>query len=301
MRTIVLALFLVSLLAGAEGKQYVVGFVQDSLKNKWRIAQVEQFKAALARYPDITLKVVESKGNTALQIANIEEMAASGVDLLVTSPRDADAMTPVIGSLYRNGLPVVLLTRGIRSGEFTAYLHPDDHAIGQASGRYIAQKLDGHGTVVMLKGVPGATTAQERTRGFMDAMRGYPKIRVIERTGNYLSGDAIKEIEEVLNKKIAFDAIYAQSDSMAVGAIMALKTHGIDPKKLVITGIDFTSMGKELILNGELDATFSYPTAGREGARTVRDILDGKKVKKEVIIDSVMVTRKNVTRYRPIF
>ena len=301
MRAVIFGFFLLSLLWGGE-KKYVVGFVQDSLKNQWRIAQVEQFKAALAAHPDITLKVVESEGNTALQIANIEEMAASGIDLLVTSPRDAEAMTPVIGAVYRKGIPVVLLSRGISSQEFTTYLHPDDYAIGQASARFIAGKLQGSsGTVLMLKGVPGATTAINRTRGFLDVIKGYPKIRVIERTANYLSGDAIKETEEILSENRVPDAVYAQSDSMAIGAIMVLKTHGIDPKKLVITGIDYISGVKELIQSGELDATFVYPTGGREGAQTVRDILDGKKVQKEVIIDSVMITRENIGRYSPIF
>ena len=189
-------------------KQYVVGFVQDSLKNRWRIAQVEQFKAALAPYPDIVVKVVESGGNTALQIANIEEMAASGIDVLVTSPRDAEAMTEVISAVYRSGIPVVLLSRGINTKAFTSFLHPDDYRIGQASARFIAGKLKGHGTVVMLKGVPGATTAINRTRGFLDVMEGYPKIKVIARTGNYLSGDAIKETEELLNQNLHFDAVY---------------------------------------------------------------------------------------------
>ena len=300
MRAVFFGIFFISLLMGGE-KQYVVGFVQDSLKNRWRIAQVEQFKAALAPYPDIVVKVVESGGNTALQIANIEEMAASGIDVLVTSPRDAEAMTEVISAVYRSGIPVVLLSRGINTKAFTSFLHPDDYRIGQASARFIAGKLKGHGTVVMLKGVPGATTAINRTRGFLDVMEGYPKIKVIARTGNYLSGDAIKETEELLNQNLHFDAVYAQSDSMAIGAVMALKSHGIDPKKLVITGIDFTSAGKELILAGELDATFSYPTAGKEGAMAVRNILDGKTVEKEVIIDSVMVTKENAGHLRPIF
>lgn len=301
MHVVISLIFLLTLVFGGSEKPYVVGFVQDSLKNKWRIAQVEQFRAALERYPDITLKVVESGGSTARQIANIEEMAASGIDVLVTSPRNALAMTPLLSSVYRAGTPVVLLSRGINSSDFTAFRHADDYRIGKASGRYIAEKLKGRGTVLMLKGVPGTTTVLNRTKGFLDVIRHYPKITVIERIGNYLSGDAIKEVEDVLNKKIAFDAIYAQSDSMALGAIMALRSHGVDPKPLVITGVDYITQGRELILSGELDATFTYPTAGKEGAAAVRAILDGKKVEKEVIIDSVMVTRKNVMRYKPIF
>ncbi len=300
MRAAVIIL-LVSLMLGAGEKKYVVGFVQDSMKNRWRIAQVEQFKAALEHYPDITLKVVESGGSTARQIANIEEMAEMGVDVLVTSPRDAEAMTPVLSSIYRRGTPVVLLSRGINSRDFSAFCHADDFAIGRMSGRFIAGKLGGKGTVLMLKGVPGATTALERTRGFMRVIGDYPKIRVIERTGNYLSGDAIKETEELLNQGVKFDAVYAQSDSMAMGAVMSIKAHGIDPKKLVITGIDFTAAALELLRSGDLDATFSYPTAGGEGALAVRKILDGKTIEKEVIIDSVMVTPKNAERYRPIF
>lgn len=301
-RLIVTGLFFGALLAlwGGE-KRYVVGFVQDSMKNKWRIAQVEQFREALSNYPDITLKVVESRGITSLQIKNIEDMVADGVDVLVTSPRDAEAMTPVLSEVYQKGTPVVLLTRGIKSDAFSAYLHPDDLEIGRASARFIAQKLKRKGTVLMLKGVPGATTAQARTKGFMEEIGRHPGIKVIERTGNYLSGDAIKETEELLNAGLTFDALYAQSDSMALGAIMVLKNHGIDPKKMVITGVDFTASSKKMILSGELDATFIYPTAGKEGARVVRDILDGKKVTKEVIIKSPMITKDNVTRYHPIF
>ena len=299
MRKAVFGFFLVSLLFGSE-KSYVVGFVQDSLENSWRVAQVEQFKAALSVYDDIVVKVVESGGSTALQIANIEEMAGSGIDLLVTSPRDAEAMTPVIRAVYRRGTPVVLLSRGVEGPDYTAYLHPDDYAIGQASARFIAKKLKGEGTVLMLKGVPRATTAINRSGGFMAVIKQYPKIKVIERTANYLSGDAIKETEEVILRTIP-DAVYAQNDAMAIGAIMALKAHGIDPKKLVITGIDYISDVKELIQKGELDVTFTYPTAGKEGAKAVRKILDGKKVVKEVIIDSVMITRENIGQYKPVF
>ena len=88
---------------------------------------------------------------------------------------------------------------------------------------------------------------------------------------------------------------------MAVGAVMALRKAGVDPKKIVITGLDYISEARDLIRSGELDASFTYPTAGKEGALAVRDILAGKSLPKEQIIESTMVTKENVEKVEPIF
>ncbi len=298
-----LTLVLVSAAAAQEqpGK-IVVGFSQDTLANDWRLAQVADLRRALARYPHVELRVTDAKGSTARQISDIEDLVARKVDVLVTSPRDGRAMTPVIAKAYRAGIPVVLLTRRIEGAAYTSFISPDDASIGREAARHLADVLGGKGDVLMLEGVPTATTAILRTRAFLRELKAYPELRVVGvKTGNYLRNDAIRGVEEALQEDLHFDAIYAQSDSMASGARIALRGAGRDPATLVIVGIDYISEAREAIRNGEQSASFTYPTCAAEAAQVVMDITAGRDVPRHIAVPSQKITRANVERVEPIF
>ena len=282
-------------------RQKVIAFAQDTMANDWRRAQVRQFQEGLSGSSEVKFVYSDAAGDTGKQIRDIEDYLYSGVDILVTSPQNSAMMAPVISSAYRNGTPVLLLSRTIVGNDYTSFIHPDNRAIARQAANYIARELNGNGTVFMLMGIEGTSTVHERTEGFEDVMSKYPGIKLVRKTANYLRADAIRATEEIISKATEIDAIYAQSDSMAVGAIMALKMAGIDPKPLVIVGIDYIDEARALIRERELDATYLYPTAGSEGAKVARDILAGKKVPKEIIIDSVEITLENVEQIEPIF
>ncbi|HKJ77001.1 MAG TPA: substrate-binding domain-containing protein, partial [Gammaproteobacteria bacterium] len=129
--------------AEGEGTPYLVGFAQDDLSNDWRAAQVRALEQAFRDDPDIRFVYTDARGSTARQIQDIEQLAARGLDVLITSPRDTRAMTPVIREVHRNGTPVVLLTRRITTGDFTVFIHPDDCGIGRRAARLLARHLDG--------------------------------------------------------------------------------------------------------------------------------------------------------------
>ena len=285
----------------ASAEQKIIAFAQDTMGNDWRRAQVRQFQEEINGTRGIKFLYSDAGGDTAKQIRNIEDHLYSGVDILVTSPQNSALMTPVIQSAYRNGTPVILLSRTIVSEDYTSFIHPDNRAIARQAAHYIVKALNGRGNVIMLMGVPGTSTVHQRSEGFEEVMAHYPNIKLVRRTANYLRGDAIRATDKLIAENTKIDAIYAQSDSMAIGAIMALKKSGIDPKPIVIVGIDYISDARELIRKRELDATYLYPTAGREGARVAMDILSGKEVPKEIIIDSIEITLDNVNQIKPIF
>jgi ribose transport system substrate-binding protein len=220
----------------------------------------------------------------------------------MASPKDSGAMSPVITDAYRRGIPVVLLTRRIDADAFTTFVGPDDAKIARQAARFMAERLGGSGRILMLKGVPNATTAILRTDAFLDELRHHPGLSVVAApTANYLRSDAIRAVEALLEEGVRFDAIYAQSDSMASGARMALKRAGIDPGSLLIVGIDYIGEAREAIRRGEQAASFTYPVCAQEGAEVAMRILRGEPVPKRVVVDSVMVTRDNVDRVEPIF
>lgn len=284
-------------------RKYVVAFAQDTMANDWRAAQVRDLREALAKEPDIEFAFTDAKGDTARQVKDIEDFAARGVDVLITSPRDAELMREPIARVHRKGIPVILLSRRVNGEEFTQFIAADNRAIARQAAQYLAQRLNGRGRILMLQGVPTASSAIERTAGFEEEIRKYPGLHVSAvRPADYLRALAIQRVEAVLAEKISFDAIYAQSDSMALGAILALRKAGRDPKKIPITGIDYIGEAREAIRGGDLDATFTYPTFGREGAAAAIRLLRGSQQQpKEVMVDSVAVTRDNVDKIAPVF
>lgn len=211
-------------------------------------------------------------------------------------------MTPVLSMLYKSGLPVVLLTRSILSDDYTSFVSADDAKIAGAAAEYMAQKLGGKGKILVLQGVPTASTAVKRTDGFLNTIAKHPGIEVVGvKPANYLRAEAIKVVERAIESGVEFDAIYAQSDSMAAGARLALKVAGIDPKTKLIVGIDYIPEAREAIRNGDQAATFTYPTAGAEGAALAVRILHGETVGKSVEVPSTMVTKDNVDQVDTVF
>lgn len=280
----------------------LVGFAQDTLDNDWRSAQVRELQQAFSSHPEIHFIFTNAHGRTAQQVRDIEDLAAQGVDLLITSPRHGLAMEPAISAIYRSGLPIVLLTRRIPGEDYTSFIGPDDSAIAAQAAELLADKLNGKGRILVMQGVPTATTAIQRTRGFKQALKKYPQMEIVAMpVGNYLRADALHEMEQVLMEGVAFDAIFAESDSMATGIRLALRGAGIDPKSIPLVGIDYIPEAREAIRNGEQLASFSYPTCGRETVEQVARILAGKPFKRNVMVESVLVTQKNVEKVEPIF
>jgi ribose transport system substrate-binding protein len=278
-----------------------VVFVQDTLGNDWRAAQVEAVRRRLAPEPGVRFEVRDAQGSTARQILQVENVLAEGVDVLMTSPRHREALAPVLTRAYRSGTPVILLSRDVVGDQYTTFIHPDDRAIARAIGRLVVERLGGEGRVLMLAGLPGTSTAMIRREAFMEVVGEYPAIQVVARPANFLRADAIRVVEDLLGAGQRFDAVYAHSDSMASGARMALERSGIDPRSLYIAGIDYIRESREAIRRGLQAVSFTYPTGGREGAEAALRILRGEPVPREVVLDSVQVDVANVDAVEPIF
>jgi ribose transport system substrate-binding protein len=284
----------------------MVGFAQDTLANDWRLAQVQAVERELSKHPDIDFIVTDARGSTALQAQHIRELARK-VDVLITSPRAKAVLSEIIADVYAQGTPVILLSRTINGDSYTSFVHADNAAIGRQAGEFLADKLAGEGTVLMLEGIVGTSVTAARTSGFMSVMSQYSGIEVVSREGNFLRADSIRAVRALLEEgdarqdTVPFDAIFAQSDSMAEGARMALKQAGLSPTRLPIVGIDYIQAAREALLRGEQSLSFTYPTGGKEGAELAVRIVRGEPVVKEVVLRSVSVTADNARDVEPIF
>jgi ribose transport system substrate-binding protein len=283
-------------------RTFLVGFAQDHMANDWRAAQVRDIEREFARYPFIRFVYTDAGGKTAQQVLDIENLRARGIDLLITSPRDAEAMAPVISSVHKAGIPVILLSRRTIGNDYDIFIGASNRRIAQQAADFFAERLAGKGRILVLQHIPTSTPGIDRTEGFREQLARYPGIEIAAiKRADSLRHLAIRAVEDALSEGVEFDAIYAQSDSMATGARIALKQAGRNPGAIPITGIDYISEAREAIRSGEQAASFTYPTFGKEGAEYAIRILRGETVPREVMVDSVMVTRDNVNAIEPIF
>lgn len=277
----------------AAGK-YVFGMSQCNLGEPWRVQMDADVRAAAAAHPEIEVVFRDAQNDTLKQVAHVEEFINQGVDLLIISPKEAAPLTEPIARAYKAGVPVIVLDRAVLGDQFTMFIGADNKKIGEAAGRWINQKLGGQGKVVELMGLMTTIPAHDRNSGFRAGIAG-SKIEVIfEADMQWLQPNAQKEMESALARFDKIDLVYGHNDPAAYGAYLAAKAAGRE-KDMLFVGIDgLPQEGQAYVKQGILDATFEYPTGGKEAIDYGLKILAGEQVPRNVVVPSRYFTAENV-------
>lgn len=275
--------------------RYVIGVSQCS-DDEWREQMNKEICREALFYPGVKVEILTAKDNNTRQIADIESFIREGVDLLIVSPNEADAITPVIEKAYDKGIPVVLVDRKIHSDKYTAYVGADNYEIGRHVGRYIAERLQGEGNLVEVTGLRGSTSALERHRGLKDALKATPGIKIIASAdAAWLKESAEVAFDSILSRYPHIDMVFAHNDRMAIGAYnTAVKRHR--QHDMLFVGIDALAgegYGVEQVADGHLDATFIYPTGGDKVMEVAMNILRGKDYARETSLSTALVNKAN--------
>jgi len=298
---IIKIVMMVSLIVGfVQAKEYKVGFAQDTLANDWRKAQADEAINEARKYDFLKLHIKDAGGSVAKQILHIEEFIKDDYDFIITSPISATITPIVLKKAMKKGIKVILIDRGVEGDDYTSFISPDNKKIAKEAARYLLEKMNYKGRVLMLQGVDGATPTTLREEGFEEVAKEYKNIKIIKKRANYLRNDAIKALDEIYNDGVEFDAIYSHSDSMLIGSREVMEKRG-DSKNIPTVGIDYIKDAKEAIMSKKQLASFTYPSCAKEGIETIVDIIKGKKVPKNQAIDTQMVDINNVLLIKPIF
>lgn len=284
---------------GAAGK--VIAFAQDTLKNDFRKAQLEEVRAEVLKQPGWQFVYSDAQGQTSLLIRQIEQFTAKKVDVLVLGTNDEQAVVPAVRQAMQAGIAVIVLDRGIQGQDYSTFINSDNLQIGAMGGEFIARQLKGRGQVLLFEGLQAADVTRLRSKGFMDVMARYPSLQVIRRTGNYLRKDALLEMDKLLAQGTRVDAIFSESDSMLSGVRVALQNHKIDPKSILMVGCDYTSEARQAMLEGKQTASVLFPLGGKMTAEVAKKLLAQEAVPKHVVIPVKLITQDIAAQTPPIF
>ena len=276
-------------------KKFVIGVSQCS-EDIWRDKLNGELKNGEFLNDSIVVKLASSNDDNVLQNKQVNQFVDEGVDLLVVSPNQLSAISKAVERAYDKGIPVILYDRKANTGKYTAFIGCDNYAIGKAMGNFIVHQLHGKGRIVEIRGLEGSSPAMERHRGFMEAIKVYPGIKVVvSEAGDWKEESAIKAMKRILAKTQEFDYVYSHNDRMAWGAYVAVKQMGINhPYKY--TGVDAMATeggGLELVRDGVFEASYLYPTKGDEVISLAMKILNHQPYKRDNYLQTSIITKDN--------
>jgi ribose transport system substrate-binding protein len=231
------------------------------------------------------------------QLSQVEDVIVKKPNAIVFIPVDYKALVPAVEKINAAKIPVTNITDRSAAGDFVAFVGADDYSIGLAVGKRLLTAMGGKGNVIILEGVKGSLTSANRVRGFGDAVKEFPNVKLLaSQPGNFQRLNALQVVENLVQSFPQIDGVLAANDPMAVGAIEALE--GANRKALVV-GINGSKEAVELIKSGKLLASgdFNGFIQGCIGTEIAVRNLRKQPTPKEVMLKPIVVDKTNFAPY----
>jgi len=269
---------LVSLLAIpslSSAKQLKMGVTIEDFNDVFMRYALDQLTDE-AKKNNIEVIAADGKRDPQEQIKQIENFITQGVDAIMIHVID-QSIAPRITKLCLDAkIPLVYFNRkpedsALSAGKVVAVASPEVVA-GNLEAEFVAKKLNGKGNVAILMGSMGTAPQIGRTQGTKDVIAKYPGMKVVrEQTANFARPDAVTVVEDWLASGVPIDAIIANNDEMAIGAVLVLEEKKMKDK-VVVTGVDATSDALKFIADKRLDMTV-FQNGGAQGRGAVQTAL----------------------------
>ena len=227
------------------------------------------------------LVILDSQNDPAKELSNVEDLTVRGAKVLLINPTDSEAVSNAVTIANRNKIPVVTLDRAAAKGQVVSHIASDNIAGGKMAGDFIAQKLGSGAKVIQLEGLAGTSAARERGEGFKQSVEVHKFDVLASQPADFDRTKGLNVTENLLASKSAVQAIFAQNDEMALGALRAISAAN---KKVLIVGFDGTDDGIKAVKSGKMAATIAQQPEliGRLGVEAADKILKGEKVEAQI-------------------
>ncbi len=284
--------------AGLSGM--VVGFSQsENEQNPFRAAETQSVKDAAAAAGVGRLLYTNAADSQAKQVADMQSMIAQGAQAIIVAPLNATGLQPALEQAAAKGIPVVTIDRetaGTPCQPVITFLGSDFRAQGVRAAAALAEATGGKARIVEIQGAYGNSVETQRTEGFADGLKAHPDMHLLAaQTGNWSATDAQRVTDQVLLAHPDVDALYAQADVMALGAMTAITQSGREPGKDVrIISIDGTKAFVQAIAEGHAQADIeTNPRFGTLSFQALADWFAGKPVARTTTMKDALYSADN--------
>ena len=275
-------------------KRHVIGLSQCMLDDAWREAMINDMRIEASNYDDVEIIIKDAQNNNETQIQQIRDLIRQKVDVLIISPYQSEPITAVAEEAYRAGIPTIITDRKVNTDQYTSFVGANNYEIGLAAGNYAAHYLPPNAIILEIWGLTQTSPAQERHKGFVDALREREDLAFRKIEGQWLVDTARMELRKLEHPE-QIDFVYAHNDMMAIAAreyFMAWDS--IRGRDLRIIGVDAVAgAGLEAVEDRRINASFLYPTGGEQVIRTAMRIIQGEPVDKFIPLRTAPVDHQS--------
>ena len=297
----VIALLVLALSAPgvARAGQWSVALCMSHMSNAFTIEMSDAIKNRAAEL-GIRLIVNDGGKDAARQVGQIESLIAQGIDGIIVEAVSVDGIQPAVNLAKEAGVPLVTVNqKATNQGSATSFVGVSHEDGGELEMAEAAKALGGKGNVALLLGPMGSDAQIGRSAGYKKVLDKNPGMQVVfEQTANWDTEAALKLMENWLQTGKQIDAVVAQNDGMALGALKAIEDAQMQAK-IKVYGLDAVPDALAAVKDGRLTGSVSQNTSA-QGAKSVdvmADALAGKSVPAEVIVEQMFIDRSNVDKY----
>lgn len=282
-----------------------IGLSQMSLTTEYQANLTKAIQAEVeANYPNVELIVTDADADAATQVTQVENLISQGCDAILMVPYDRNGCIPAVEAAADAGIPLIELCQETDSEDRTSFVGSLHYESGEITMTAIAEAIGGSGKVVYLEGPIGQDSALARTEAANDVLaESYPDIEMVaERVCDWDRAAAMTAVENLIQSGMEFDAIYAESDSMALGAMEALS--GTEYEDTVIVGgIDLIEDAYYSISEGGMYCTAfqNFPQQAVVGMEVAVRAALGETIDPEYVIPFELITADNIDEYAYVF
>jgi simple sugar transport system substrate-binding protein len=291
---------------GAHGNGITMGFAQVGAESGWRTANTKSIQES-AKGAGITLKFSDGQQKQENQIKAIRSYIQQKVDVIAFSPVVETGWDAVLLEAKRANIPVILTDRSVDSQDTSLYktfLGSDFVEEGKKAGEWLVNDSQGKSgvNVVELQGTTGAAPAIDRQKGFAEAIKTAPQIKVIaSQTGDFTRSGGKQVMEAFLKSNPKIDAVYAHNDDMGLGAIEAIEAAGKKPGvDIKIITVDAVHDGVQALAGGKINFIVECnPILGPQLMDLAKKVVDGEQVPQRVVTQETTFTQEQAKAALP--
>jgi ABC-type sugar transport system substrate-binding protein len=252
-----------------------------------------------AKSPDIDVQFVDAQGDVGRQLSQIQNFAAQGAAAIIVNAADTSATDGMTRIARDANVPLVYVNRRPAGDTLPAgvvFVGSEELQAGTLEMEELARLMNYRGNVAIMVGELASNGAQLRTKAVENVVGKYSGMKVVEKqVGNFQRERGLDLMNNWLTAGTSIDAVAANNDEMAIGAIMAIRQAGIAPGKMLVGGVDATPDALAELAKGTLAVTVFQNARGQ--ARRAFDaavtLSRGGKVDSFVWIPFELVTREN--------
>lgn len=288
---LLLVFFLLFGLNACKKEKYYIGVSQIS-DSDWRQKMNAEIIRESRFYENLEVKILSANNSRTNQNSNIEQFLDEGIDLLILTPLDTQAISAV-DRVHEKGIPIILVDRKLNSQTYTAFVGVDNIEIGREAASYLANEISS-GNLIELAGNKESSSTSERHEGFVNSLVNYPKLKLLATVYADWEEDIAKvKMDSLLDIYPQIDGVYCHNDRMARGVWASSVLQGRSFKIVGIDALPGKNQGIDMVNKGMIDATFIHPTLGDVIVQLAMRILENKPFQREIIPSTSIVNKYN--------